>query len=545
MTAAKTTTKPAKVAEMSAWEPMRNRTFRILWIATLASNIGTWMHDVGASWLMTSLAPTPMMVALIQTATALPIFLLALPAGALSDIIDRRRLLIAVQIWLCAVAAVLAFLTLSGLTTAWALVGLTFAMGIGSAMMLPAWAAIAPELVTRSQLQSAIALNSLGINIARAIGPALAGVVVSLAGPWAVFALNALSYVGIIYVLARWQRHVPVSQLPTERFFGAIRSGFRFVRYAPDLQAAIIRGVGFFIFASALWALLPLIAKNLANGGPQAFGLLVASIGVGAVVGAVVLPKVRAKFSRDVLVAGASLLYAAAMLALSTLDSLVPLCLAMAAAGIAWITVLSTLQVAAQLALPNWVRSRGIAVFMMVFMGAMALGSLGWGKVAELTSINQALLYAAAGAVVGVVLTWHWRVGGKDDIDLSPSMHWPEPVVHDGVTRDRGPVLVTIEYNVDESRVGEFVTAIRELGEHRRRDGAFSWSVSEDTETPHRFIEVFSVESWLEHLRQHERTSDADRVLQTGIQETLIDGTKAKVTHYIAPRLTRKENASP
>ena len=529
------------MAKPSAWTPFKIPVFRMVWIATLASNIGTWMHDIGAGWLMVSLSPTPVMVALVQAATTFPIFLLAMPAGALSDIVDRRRYLIVVQAWLMLVTGVLALLTISGITTAWTLVALTFAMGIGSAMMMPAWAAVTPELVPRADLQPAIALNSLGINVARAIGPALAGIIVSLAGTGAVFALNAVSYLGVIIVLVRWQREAPVSELPSERFYGALRSGFRFARHAPELQAAVIRGFGFFLFASASWALLPLVARNLTNGGPQAFGVLVASIGAGAVAGAFVLPKLREKLSSDVLIAAATLLYAGAMLALATLDQLIPLSLAMAVSGVAWITVLSTLQVAAQLALPNWVRSRGLAVFMAIFMGSMAFGSIVWGKIAEVSSIPQSLMIAATGAVITVALTWRWRIGGIEQVDLSPSMHWPTPIVHDAVTHDRGPVLVTIRYEVRGEKTAEFLTAIRLLGKRRRRDGAFLWSVFEHAEKPNRFIESFSVESWLEHLRQHERVTDADRVLQADVRSLLVAGSEPAVTHYVAPRNPSQE----
>lgn len=238
------------VSTTSAWSPFRIPVFRMLWAATLVSNIGTWMHDIGASWLMTTLSPTPVMVALVQTATTLPIFLLAMPAGALADIVDRRSYLIVVQLWLALVAMLLGFITLTGIISAWTLITLTFAMGIGTAMMMPAWAAITPELVPRNELQSAIALNSLGINMARTMGPALAGIIISFAGTGAVFVLNAFSYFLVIFALMRWRRKAPISELPSERFFSALRSGFRFARHAPDLQAAIIRGFGFFLFAS-------------------------------------------------------------------------------------------------------------------------------------------------------------------------------------------------------------------------------------------------------------------------------------------------------
>lgn len=499
------------------------------------------MHDVGASWLMTSLSPTPVMVALIQTATTLPIFLLAMPAGALADIVDRRIYLIVVQVWLALIAGLLGFLTLTGITSAWSLIALTFAMGIGSAMMMPAWAAITPELVPRAELQSAIALNGLGINVARTLGPALAGIIISYAGTGAVFVLNALSYFLVIIALMRWRREAPLSELPSERFFSALRTGFRFARHAPDLQAAVMRGLGFFLFASAAWALLPILVKSLANSGPQTFGILVGCIGAGAVVGALVLPQLREKISRDRLVALATIVYASTMVALATFHQLILLCLAMAVSGIAWITVLSSLQVAAQMALPNWVRSRGLAVFMAIIMGSMALGSLLWGKVAEMTSISEALIIAAAGAVIAVVLTWRWRIGGIEKINLTPSMHWPVPMVHDAVTHDRGPVLVTIQYQVRSDSINDFLTMIRKLGKRRCRDGAFAWGIFEHTEHPNHFIEFFSIESWLEHLRQHERVTDADRILQKELHALLVINTEPVVTHYVAPKIPAKE----
>jgi len=519
----------------SVWSPLRLSVFRWLWIATLASNIGTWMHEVGAGWLMTSLSPSAVMVALVQTATSLPIFLLALPAGALSDIVDRRRYLIVVQVWMALVAAFLAILALTGEVTAWTLVALTFAMGVGTAMMMPAWAAVTPELVPRVQLQPAIALSSLGINVARAIGPALAGVIVSLWGTGAVFALNALSYLGVIWVLVRWRRQAPASALPSERFLGALRAGLRFARHAPALQAAVIRGLGFFLFASASWALLPLVARRLVNGGPQAFGILVAAVGIGAVAGALLLPRLRERVSRDALVAGATVLYALAMLALSFFDRLWPLALAMVLAGVAWISILSSLQVAAQMALPNWVRSRGLAVFMAAFMGSMAFGSLLWGKVADLAGIATSLQIAAVGLVAAVALTWRWRISGFETVSLSPSMHWPAPIVHADVTHDRGPVLVTIHYQAAPDQVDAFLSSLRTLGQRRRRDGAFAWGMYEDTERPNHFIESFCVESWLEHLRQHERVTDDDRALQDRIRGLLAEGSAPRVSHYVAP----------
>jgi hypothetical protein len=283
--------------------------------------------------------------------------------------------------------------------------------------------------------------------------------------------------------------------------------------------------------------MLPLVAKGLVDGGPGAFGLLVGSLGAGAVAGALVLPRLRAKLSRDALVASASVVYALALVALASFDRLAPLCLAMALAGLAWISVLSSLQVAAQMALPNWVRSRGLAVFMTVFMGSMAGGSLLWGTVAARSSVPEALLAAAAGLVIAVALTWRWRISGFEDVDLAPSMHWPAPVTHESITHDRGPVLVTLTYAVRPDARAEFLALVRTLGGRRRRDGAFAWGVFENTEQPDRFIESFCVASWLDHLRQHERVTSADRDLQTQIRE-LLSADGPVVAHYVAPDKT-------
>ncbi|MFN3987244.1 MAG: MFS transporter [Rhodocyclaceae bacterium] len=517
----------------SAWVPFRIPVFRALWIATLASNIGTWMHDIGAGWLMTSLSPSPVMVALVQTATTLPVFLLALPAGALADIIDRRRYLITTQVFMAVAATCLAVVALTGMMTPWLLVALTFAMGLGTAMMMPAWAAVVPELVPRAELPSAIALNSMGINVARAIGPAIAGVIVSMAGSGAVFALNALSFIGVISVLVFWKRTPQHSELPAERVVGAMRAGLRFTRHSAELQAAVVRGLSFFLFASASWALLPLVARQLPDGGPQTFGVLVASVGVGAVLGALVLPRLRESVSRDGLVASATVVYALCLWALATLSGLWWLSLVMAASGMAWITVLSSLQVAAQMALPNWVRSRGLAVFMSIFMGSMALGSLCWGKLAALYSIEFSLMVAAAGIIVAAVLSWRWKIAGAETLDLAPSMHWPLPPVID--SHDRGPVLVTIEYTVQEDRVSEFLALARQLGKQRQRDGAFTWSVFEDTERPNHFMETFSDESWLAHLRLHERVTVESRDVQMKIRDCLEGDSQPVVRHFLSP----------
>lgn len=519
----------------TAWSPLRLPMFRALWLATIVSNIGTWMHEIGAGWLMTSLTDSPVMVALVQTATTLPIFLLALPAGALADIVDRRLHLLSIQAWLASVAVLLGALTLLGLTTAWMLVGLTFAMGIGIAMMLPAWAAITPEIVPRRELPGALVLNSMAMNTARAIGPAVAGVIVATAGTGAVFLLNAVSFLAVVVVLYRWQRQPSSSTLPAERFLTALRTGYRFGRHHRPLHAAVVRGIGFVLFASATWALMPLVARQLVGGGPQTFGLLVAGIGAGAVVAAVLIPHLRARLSRDALVAWATGLAALSMVVQGNVTNLWVLEASMLAHGFAWITVLSTLHVAAQLALPNWVRSRGLAVFMAAFMGSMASGSFLWGVVAEQWTIPVALEAASLGAVLAIAATWRWQISGIEDLNLEPAIHWPPPSAPAGVDRDRGPVMVNIRYAVEPEQRATFLGAVRELGTRRKRDGAFVWGIMEDAAQPNDFIEYYMVESWLEHLRQHERVTEYDHALQERLRELLRPGAEPVIAHYIAP----------
>lgn len=520
----------------SAWSPLHNALFRSLWIATVVSNVGTWMQDVGAGWLMTSLSSSPSLVALVEAADSLPVMLLAFPAGAIADIVDRRRLLIAVQIYLLAVAGALGVLAAFHLVTPWTLLGFTFALGVGAAIVMPAWAAIVPDLVPADELSSAIALNSIAINVSRAIGPAIAGVLVAAVGPWLVFGLNALSYIGIIAVLLRWRREHRKSRLPAERFMGALRVGLRFVMHSHALQVVLIRGIAFFVFASATWSLFPLIVRKELGRGPEIYGLLLTCIGVGAVSGAMLLPRVRAKLSRDVLVAGASALYAVAALLLGHVQNLALLVIAMLATGVAWISILSALQVSAQQTLPSWVRARGLAAFVVVFMGGMALGSILWGQVAVRIGIPNALTAAALGMAVAIALTWRFKLGQHQVRDFTPSLDWPAPVLAEIPEPDSGPVLVTIEYRVRIDKRVEFVSAMGSVEQMRRRNGAYFWELVHDSADPTRYLECFMDESWVEHMRQHERASVADREIRDHAKEFMVEGTSTRSQHWLADR---------
>ena len=523
-------------AVSGAWTPLQTALFRNLWIATIVSNVGAWMQDVGAGWLMTSLSSSPSIVALVEAADSFPLMLLALPAGALADIVDRRRLLIVIQFYLLIVTATLGILTLLDMMTAWTLLGFVFILGVGNAVMMPAWSAIVPELVPHDEMPSAVALNSVAINAARAVGPAIAGVLVAAVGVWLVFVLNALSYVGILAVLLRWRREHHKSTLPAERFLTAIRVGMRFVMHTHALQVVLIRGGAFFVFASATWSLFPLIVRRELGRGPEIYGLLLTCIGIGAVAGAMLLPRVRARISRDALVAGASALYALAALALAHVQNIGLLAAAMLATGVAWISILSALQVTAQMTLPGWVRARGLASFFVVFMAGMALGSILWGQVATRIGIPAALTIAALGMVAAIGLTWRFKLGKHQVLDFRPTLDWPAPVLAETPEPDSGPVMVTIEYRVQPAKRAEFVAAMQYVREMRRRNGAYFWELFHDSADTARFIECFMDESWLEHLRQHERASVSDREIRERAKRFMVEGESTRSQHWLADR---------
>jgi MFS family permease len=519
----------------TAEQPLSSPVFRALWIATVVSNIGTWMHDVGAGWLMTSLSPNPLMVALVQAATTLPMFALALPAGALADIVDRRKLLIGAQLFGLLATALLALTTFNGITTAWVLLGLTAAIAVGAALSAPTFQAIVPELVPGRALQQAVALNSLGVNIARAIGPALGGVIIAAAGTGAVFAANAVSVLGVITVLLRWRRDVSQRHLPAEHFVGAMRAGVRYALRSPELKTVLVRSVGFFLFASALWALLPVIARRDLGLGPAGYGGLLTFMGLGAIAGAVLMPRLRGRLGANRTTVAASLLLALAMVGLALAHSFATAAAALMAGGFAWIAMMASLNGGAQASSPGWVKARALAIYLLVFQGSMTAGSTLWGSVASHAGVPTTLLLAAT-ILVGVtlVLAFRFPLDSMAKLDLAPSLHWPAPLVEGEVEHDRGPVLITIEYRIDPARVPEFFAAMQDMRRIRRRDGAIHWGLYEDAAEPGRVLETFTVESWLEHLRQHDRVTNADRVQQDAVRAFQRDATPPLVRHLIA-----------
>jgi MFS family permease/quinol monooxygenase YgiN len=526
---------PKQTKSADASGPLSFPVFRALWIATIISNVGTWMHDVGAGWLMTSLSPSPLLVALVQTATTLPMFLLALPAGALADIVDRRKMLIAAQLLGLLAASVLSILTLLDVVTPEVLLAGTFALGIAAALSAPVFQAIVPELVDKQALPDAIALNSLGVNISRAIGPALGGVIVALAGTAAVFALNALSVVGVLAVLFTWKRPQTVPSLPPEHFFGALKAGYRYTRHSLAMRLVLVRAVGFFLFGSALWAMLPLIARRGLGLDAAGYGALLGCMGAGAVLGALLLKRLRKTIPANTISVGATLLFAVSTMALAIANNAWIAGAVMFAAGLAWIGMLTSLNVAAQMASAGWVKARALAVYLLVFQGAMTGGSILWGSLATSTNVATALVVAAVGQTVALVLAFHWRLPQDSTTDLAPSNHWAEPVVTIQPADDRGPVLIEIEYRVEPTRVAEFVAALRNFHSVRQRDGAIRWDVWEDVAEPGRVIEAFIVESWVEHQRQHARATRTDQFDQEVLRTFHIGDEPPIVRHLLKP----------
>ncbi|MDD2546052.1 MAG: MFS transporter [Burkholderiaceae bacterium] len=502
----------AQRASLSPLAPLTVPVFRMLWLASLVANTCMWMNDVAAAWLMTSLTTSPILVALVQSASTLPVFLLGLPSGALADILDRRRYLIATQFWVAMVAVVLCVATLMGGVTAPLLLALTFANGVGLAMRMPVFAAVVPELVHRVQLPAALALNGVAMNASRIVGPLVAGgIIASLGSVW-VFMLNAVLSVLSALVIMRWRRVHEPSPLGRERLPSAMRVGLQFVRQSPRMRAVLWRISVFFLHATALMALLPLLARGLAGGDAGTFTLLLASMGGGAIVAALLLPRLRQAMPRDLLVQRSALVQAAAMAVMAVAPNVWVAVPTMVLAGMGWITVANSLSVSAQQALPNWVRARGMSAFQMSLMGATALGAALWGQVATLTSVPLSLALAALSSVVAMALVQRWVGDRHLEEDMSPSRAWTPPVAQ--VPAEAGHVVVTIEYLIDPARTAEFVALMQESRRSRLRQGALSWQLLHDVADPARYVEHIEDESWTEHLRRFDRVTASDVALR-------------------------------
>jgi len=402
---------------LTPWAPLGEPLFRSLWIASVISYTGTWMQNVGAGWLMTQMTMSPLMVSLVQAAAAVPVFLVILPAGALADLVDRRRFLLITQGWMVLASATLGIMTLTSCVKPWVLLLFTFLLGLGAVMNDPAWQSITPELVSREQHTSAVALNSAGFNVARAVGPALGGLVVAAVGSGSTFLLNALSFFGVILFLYRWKRpHQPPAS--AQRVWSAMGEGFQYVKESDLAKCVLLRTGTFSVAAVAMLALLPIIARPY---GARGYGMLLGGFGMGALLGAVVLPRVREKLSVDGLVGLAILLFAGMTFAAGRVESFALLCAVMLVAGGAWIGILACLNVAAQTMCPSRLRARALSYYLLVLQGGMAIGATLWGAVADKIGVADALSAAAIVLALGVFALRRHRITASE-LELAPAV---------------------------------------------------------------------------------------------------------------------------
>lgn len=495
--------------------PFRHRIFLLIWLASLVSNFGATIQSVGASWLMTTIAPSADMVALVQACTSLPIMLFSLPAGAAADIYDRRIVMLVAQGLMLFVSAGLAVTAGLGLMTPFLLLAFTFLIACGSAINGPAWQASVGDQVPRADLSAAVSLNALNFNIARTLGPAIGGLIVAAAGPRAAFLINALSYGTLIAVLLAWRPERPASDLPPERMRQAIVTGLRYARRSPPIRIVVARSVAFGFLGSAVWALLPLIARDLLGGGPLTYGLLLGALGAGAVLGALASARVRQFFPTETIVSGGSAVFGMASLVAAASPFLPLTMTALLAGGGAWVTVLSTFNVSVQLSIPRWVVGRAVAVYQTVTFGGMAVGSWLWGIVAHEAGLSVSLAAAGLGLGASLLLGAFVRLPNAGSVDLEPSKVWPDPEVHMPIEPSSGPIVVTVEYRVPVARQAAFADLM--LGEIRRmreRDGAQRWGLLQDLSDPEIFFERFQNPTWLDHLRLHGRVTATDLSLQ-------------------------------
>lgn len=508
---------PGPVAQTwrsSTLAPFRHRIFLAIWAASLVSNFGSLIQGVGASWLMTSLAPSADMVALVQASTSLPIMLFSLGAGAAADLWDRRLVMLAAQVIMLVVAVVLAILTYLGTMTPWLLLALTFLLGCGAALHGPAWQSSVGEQVPRSDLPAAVALNSLGFNLARTVGPAIGGFIVASAGAQAAFVVNALSYVGLIAVLATWRPRREPGDLPPERVGAAMQAGLRYARLSPGIRVVLVRAFVFGLLGSAVWALMPVVAKDLIGGGPLIYGLLLGAFGGGAVAGALVSAWLRERTSVQVIVEGSNVAFGLASIAVALSPGLALTLLALVVAGAGWVLALSTFNVTVQLASPRWVVGRTMAIYQMVTFGGLALGSWLWGEVAHGYGLPISLGVAGAALAASALLAFWLPLVREHPVSLDPALSWPEPKADLAVAPESGPVVVTIEYRIAAADRAAFGRVMQEVGRIRRRDGGRRWTLMQDVADPELWTERFHSPTWLDHLRQQHRTTLGDRRME-------------------------------
>lgn len=503
----------------SALSPFRSPVFKAVWLASTLSNLGGLIQSVGASWLMTSIATSAHMVALVQTSVSLPIMLLSLFAGAMADNLDRRKVMLGAQIFMLLVSIGLSICAWTGLITPWLLLLFTFLIGCGAAFNGPAWQASVGDMVPRAELANAVALNSMGFNIARSVGPAIGGAIVAAAGAAVAFAVNTVSYVALITVLARWRPPLHPQLLPREALGTAVAAGIRYVAMSPAIRTVLIRSAVFGVGASAIMALLPLVAKILIAGGPLTYGLLLGAFGVGAVAGAISSARLRHVLSTEGIVRSACIGFAASVAMASLSTYLLVTMAAMLVAGAAWVLALSTFNVTVQLSTPRWVVARALSLYQVAAFGGIAAGSWLWGVISASEGVRAALLIAAVVLLVCATLGRWMPLAQTVERNLDPLRLWKAPKTAVPVEPRTGPVVITIEYVINEEDVLEFLAAMAERRRIRRRDGASNWTLLRDLADPRVWVERYSTPTWLEYIRHNNRLTQDDATVPERLRQ--------------------------
>jgi len=529
------------MASATSTSPLALPIFRAVWIASLVSNFGGLIQSVGASWMMTSLGGSPQMVALVQTSTSLPIVLLSLLGGAIADNLDRRRVMLVAQIFMLSVSLILAVGSWTGFLSPWVLLASTFLIGCGTAINGPAWLASVGDMVPRSALPNAIALNSMGFNIARSAGPAIGGLIVAVAGAATAFLANAVSYIGLIGVLARWKPDVPTRALPPESLRAAIGAGVRYVAMSPAIRQVMLRAFLFATAGSAVSAMMPLVARDVLKGGPLTYGFLLGSFGIGAVGGALFIGKLRRHVSTEVMIAIAAgaMTIGEAAIGLSTF--LGPTMCALALAGAGWVIALSTFNISVQMASPRWVVARALAICQMAVFGGMATGSWLCGVIADAHGPIVALQIAALVQVVGILAGWRRPLTAISDANLTPQDWWKEPDIALSIEPRSGPIIIEVEHRVPVENVPHYLAAMGERRRIRRRDGARGWSLMRDLGSSELWIERYHVATWLDYVRHNQRRTQAD----TANSELLASLTTPGSRSIVHRRIERQTGSLP
>ncbi|MEQ1941246.1 MFS transporter [Mesorhizobium sp. VNQ89] len=500
-------------ARPGALDPFKSNVFRNVWLATLVANLGSLIQGVGAAWMMTSIASSADLVALVQAAATLPIMLFSLISGALADNYNRRTIMLIAQAFMLVVSAVLALLAYAGMITPWVLLAFTFLIGCGTALQNPSIQAAVGDMVPRSQVPAAVSLNAMSFNITRSVGPAIGGIIVAAAGAAAAFAVNAVSYLALIAVLLRWKLETPKSHLPRESLGLAISAGLRYVAMSPNIEKVLLRGFVFGFAAISTLALLPLVARDLVGGGPLLYGVLFGAYGVGAIGGAFLGGRLRGMIENEWITRIGFVAFAvsATIQALSATAWLT--CIGLLIGGVAWVLTLALFNVTVQLSTPRWVVGRAMSIYQMAIFGGMALGSWVWGMVAESHGPAEALLASAALMLVGAAIGFFIRLPGYTELNLDPLNRWREPSVALDLRARSGPIVIAIEYTIREEDLHEFLDAMAERRRIRRRDGARQWTLSRDLENPQLWVETYHTPTWHEYVRHNMRTTHSDAIV--------------------------------